>query len=203
MQKSGKNREHDRFLGKSRNLKKTVCLPQPRRHATGRSGALRESRSPAVNKGQDRHRRPATVMVRDPRVSRRCPDRPDWDRWPALTVLTYWTRLPECKMDVFDNSNPEPKPKDFNIRKWNWEHGLCFLGEKWPSDWYVYNAHVYDTLVYSHQSYLVAVVEEELSVTSLGLRDEVPGMMSGLTSGWIGDPQMVDGPGPRRFRLLT
>jgi hypothetical protein len=52
------------------------------------------------------------------------------------------------------------------------------------------------TLVHSHQSCLEAIIEEEPRVASLGLRNDVPGMMSGLTSGWIGDPRMVGGPRP-------
>jgi hypothetical protein len=67
----------------------------------------------------------------------------------------------------------------------------------------VYDTRVNGTLVHSHQSYLKAIVDEELSIASLGLREGVPGMMSGLTSGWIGDPRMVGEPRPRRVRLLT
>jgi hypothetical protein len=66
----------------------------------------------------------------------------------------------------------------------------------------VYGDHGNDTLVHSHQSYIEAIVEEELSIASLGLRDGVPGMMSGLTSGWIGNPRMVGGPGPRRVSFV-
>jgi hypothetical protein len=35
-----------------------------------------------------------------------------------------------------------------------------------------------------------------------GLRNDVSGTMSGLTSGWIGDPRVVDRPGPHRFHLI-
>jgi hypothetical protein len=75
-----------------------------------------------------------------------------------------------------------------------------FSWGKWTSIWYVSNTHVYNTLDHSHQSYLEVIVREEISVASPGLRDGVPGMMSGLTSGWIGDPRMVGGPRPHRFR---
>jgi hypothetical protein len=59
------------------------------------------------------------------------------------------------------------------------------------------------TLVHDCQSYLEAIIEEERNVASLGLRDGVPGMMSGLTSGRIGDPRVVGRPGPRRDCLTN
>jgi hypothetical protein len=76
--------------------------------------------------------------------------------------------------------------------KWRMEHGGISRG-MWTSMWYVYDTRVYDTLVHSHQSYLSVIVGEELNMASPGLRDGVPGMMSGLTSGWIGDPRLVSG----------
>jgi hypothetical protein len=63
----------------------------------------------------------------------------------------------------------------------------------------VYGDHGNRNLVDSHQSYLEVTVEETLSVASLELRD---GVMSGLTSGWIGDPQVVGGPRPRRVSFV-
>jgi hypothetical protein len=46
---------------------------------------------------------------------------------------------------------------------------VCAWG-KWIGDWYLYVVYVYDTLVHSHLWYLEVVVEEELSVASLGYR---------------------------------
>jgi hypothetical protein len=79
-------------------------------------------------------------------------------------------------------------------------------------DWYVHDAHVYDTLVHSHLAYLEAIVRggtecclarvSGLRVTDTDLRDGVPGAMSGATSGWIWDPWVVGGPRPLRFSLI-
>jgi hypothetical protein len=146
--------------------------------------------------------RPTTEKVRDPRELRRSPDGLGWACWPTWTVLTDLTRFPDFKRMLLIIRTQNRKPKYLNN---GMEVGtrVVFPWGKWTSVWYVYDSRVYVILVHSHQSYVEAIFGEELSVSSLGLRDGVWGMMFGLTSGWIGDPRRVGGPWPRRFRLLT
>jgi hypothetical protein len=88
-------------------------------------------------------------------------------------------------MNVSANKNPELKPKDFSNEP-DIRIRACILG--CGLVWYVCITRVNGTLVHSHQSGVEVIIGKELKVASLGLRDGVPGMMSGLTSGWIGDP---------------
>jgi hypothetical protein len=93
----------------------------------------------------------------------------------------------------FIRYKPRTEPKDFLISR-ILDYGRISSG--CGLVWYVCVTRVNGTLVHSHQSYLEAITEEELSVTLLGLRDDVPGMMWGLTLGWIGDSRMIGGPKP-------